>query len=371
MSNLSHTHAPQGRQAGVTLVELLVSLVLGLLLTAGIIKVFSGNRVTYEFNQSLSRIQENARFALDHIAFSTRMAGYRGCISDVAIYNNLNAPNPFRDDVENSIRGYDSNGTGDGDAYGAVAVNPTASSDENAWTQALPAELDGRVIPGSDVLVVRGISGGGMSLVSPFTNAAQMFVAPGHDFVEGEILVVSDCQKASIFQVTNINNTPSHNIVHSNDNTYTPGNAFPNWPPEQDYGLGAEVGRLEAHAFYIGEGENGVPALFQLRLALQSSTSSGFQPEELVENVETLQIRYGLDGDNDEAIDSWVSADAVADWMDVLSVELTLLARAPEEYGSETDDAVYTLGAMTFDPVDDRRLRQVFSTTIGVRNRLP
>ncbi|HZD53199.1 MAG TPA: PilW family protein [Woeseiaceae bacterium] len=359
------------RQTGVTLVELMVSLVLALLLTAGIIKVFSGNHVTYEFNQSLSRIQENARFALDHIAYDARMAGYKGCISNVKVYNNLNAPNNFRDDLQNGIQGFDANGTSDGDSYGATATNPAPSSDVNAWTPALPPELTDKVIPGSDVLVVRGVSGAGVSLASPFTNAAQIFVSPDHDFAEGEILVVSDCQKASIFQVTSVNAIPNHNIVHSKDSTQTPGNAIADWPPEQAYGLGAEAGRLQTQAFYVGQGANGAPALFQLRLARQSAKQSSFQPEELVENIETLQVRYGLDTDADEAIDNWVTADAVTDWLNVLSVELTLLARAPEEYGTDVDDVDYTLGATTFNPVDDRRLRQVFSTTISVRNRLP
>jgi hypothetical protein len=50
---------------------------------------------------------------------------------------------------------------------------------------------------------------------------------------------------------------------------------------------------------------------------------------------------------------------------------LELLARASDEYGSDVDTAVYTLVDTQFNPADDRRLRQVFSTTIGVRNRLP
>jgi type IV pilus assembly protein PilW len=366
LSEKTATHA----QRGVTLVELLVSLVLGLLLTAGIIKVFAGNRVTYEFNQSLSRIQENARFALDHIAYSARMAGYRGCISDVAIHNNLTTPNNFRDDIQNGIQGFDANGTSDGDDYAALAVYPVPSGDLNAWTPVLPPDLDDKVIPGSDVLVVRSVSGEGLSLVSPFTNASQLFVPTPHDYAIGEILVASDCQKASIFQVTNLD-AGGHNVVHSNAGGFIPGNSGPNWPPEQDYGLGAEVARLQALAFYVGRGENGSPALFQLRLQLQTATSAGFEAEELVEGIDSMQVRYGRDTDNDGAINSWVSADAVADWEEVLSVELTLLARAIEEYGTEMDDVVYNLGGTTFNPVDDRRLRQVFSTTIGVRNRLP
>ena len=51
--------------------------------------------------------------------------------------------------------------------------------------------------------------------------------------------------------------------------------------------------------------------------------------------------------------------------------EITLLARADDEYGTETDTGVYTLIDTQFNPVDDRRLRQVFSTSVGLRNRLP
>lgn len=371
MNSIHNSHAP--RQSGVTLVELMVSLVLALLLTAGMIKVFSGNRVTYEFNQSLSRIQENARFALNHISYSTRMAGYRGCISDIAVYNNLQGTSDFMDDIETGLEGYEAVGTGKGVTYTAGASTPAPS-----WSPALPTELAGEVLAGSDVLVVRGVDGDAQSLVSPFSDSSQFFIADSDAFNEGEILVATDCQKASIFQLTNITNagtspgggTAKWNLVHSNAG-FTPGNTDPTWGPEQEYGLGAQVARLQAHAFYVGEGDNG-PGLFQLRLQLQSSgTSSDFSEEELVPGIESLQVRYGIDTDADLAIDEWKSADLVTDWERVVSVEISLLARAPEEYGTDVDTAVYDLGGMKFDPVDDRRLRQVFSTAIGVRNRLP
>ena len=360
------------RQRGVTLIELMISLLLGLMLTAGMIQVFGSNRQTYEFTQGLSRIQENARFALDHMAYNTRMAGYSGCLSDVNVYNNLTTPTDFRDDLQNGLQGHNANGTAVGQAFTAAATDPAPSSDVNAWTPALPAQLNNRVIPGSDVLVVRGVGGTPHPLVSPFNNSAQLFVADPHDFVLGEILVVTDCQKASIFQLTGVTGTGfGVNLVHSNNNTYSPGNASPTWGPEQDYGLGAEVARLQTFAFYIGRGANNRPSLFQLRLQRQSDTLAGFQPEELIEGVDSMQIRYGLDVDEDGAADGWQSAETIADWSSALSVEISLLARATDEYGSETDTLVYNLGGTQFNPVDDRRLRQVFSTSVGVRNRLP
>lgn len=359
------------RQRGMTLVELMVALVLGLVLTAGIIKVFAGNRVNYAFNEGLSRIQENARFSLDHIAYNTRMAGYSGCLNDVIVYNNLATPDDFRDDIESGVQGYNANGTSVGQDYAAAAVDPAPSSNVSNWTPALPAELNNRVIPGSDVLIIRSIGGGGNALVSPFNTSAQLFIADPHDFVNGEILVVSDCQKASIFQVTLVTGVGfGVNLVHS-VGAFIPGNSGPVWGLEQDYGLGAEVARLQTYAFFVGRGANNRSALFQYRLQRQSGTVSAFAPEELVEGIDTMQVRYGIDADADGAIDSWVTADAVADWLQVLSVEVTLLGRAIEEYGTEIDQATYQVGGMRFDPVDDRRLRQVFSTTIGVRNRLP
>lgn len=359
------------RQAGVTLVELMVSLLLGLLLTAGIVQVFAGNRVTYAFNDGLSRIQENARFSLDHLAYNARMAGYSGCLSDVVIYNNLAAPDTFRDDIRNGLVGLDANGTGVGESFSADSIYPAPSGNAADWTPSLPAELVNRVIPGSDVLIVRSVAGDAHSLVTPFSDSAQIFVADPHDFVVGEILVVTDCQKASIFQLTNVTGTGfGVNLVHSNA-SFTPGNNGPTWGPEQSYGLGAEVARLRNYAFYIGRGANGRPALFQLRLQRLSGTASGFSPEELVEGIDTMQVRYGEDTDGDGGINSWTSADAVSNWSDVLSVEVTLLSRAPDEYGAEVDTAVYNVGGMQFNPVDDRRLRHVFSTSVGVRNRLP
>src|SRR5690606_35581995 len=137
------SHAFARSQKGVTLVELMISLLLGLLLTAGIIQVFAGNRVTYAFNEGLSRIQENARFSLDHIAYNARMAGYSGCLSQVAVYNNLDAVDTFRDDIENGIQGYDANGTGNGERF-VAGVDPAPSANPNAWTPALPAQLNNR-----------------------------------------------------------------------------------------------------------------------------------------------------------------------------------------------------------------------------------
>lgn len=356
------------RQTGVTLVELMISLLLGLLLTVAIVQVFIGNRVTYAFNDGLSRIQENARFALDHISFHTRMAGYQGCLADVAIYSNVNAATQFdfAVDLENGIQGHEAEDTGAGEEFvvGTGAAN---------WLPVLTAPLTGRPIAGSDVLIVRSVSSTANTLVSPFTDSEKVYVSTPNDFVEGDVLVATDCQKASIFQVTGVTAGAGANVEHTGEVSFVPGNGTATWGSEQDFGLGSEVARLELHAFYVGTGADGRPALFQLRLQTGAATTYVF--EELAQGIDTMQVRYGVDIDNDGAINRWDTADLVnagANWPNVLSVEVTLLARSTEEYGEERDTATYDLGGNTdFNPTNDRRLRQVFSTTIGLRNRLP
>jgi type IV pilus assembly protein PilW len=364
-------------ERGMSLVELMVAMALGLVLTVGMTQVYLGNRATYAFNDGLSLIQENARFAIDHVADNVRMAGFRGCLSDVAVQDNLSgAANPFRDDIANGIGGYNAKGTSTGDDYAAGATDPAPLDDADAWSPALPDELSApaRVLPGSDVLVIRNVSGTANALVSPFSDANVLDVAAPVDFLPGEILVATDCQKVSIFQVTDVQPSASGATLSHSADPFTPGNAVGAWDTNQSYGLGSEVSRLEAVAYYVGRGENGSPSLFQLRLQRTDATTSSFQPEELVEGIDTMQVRYGLDTDANRQVDTWQTADEVAaanSWGDVLSVEISLLTRASEEHGTEFDTATYNIGGVRFDPVNDRRLRQVFATTIGVRNRLP
>lgn len=64
------------QQLGLSLVELMVALVLGLVLMTGIIQVFLSSRQTYATNEAMARMQENGRFALEFISRSARLAGY-------------------------------------------------------------------------------------------------------------------------------------------------------------------------------------------------------------------------------------------------------------------------------------------------------
>lgn len=64
-------------QSGFTLVEILVGMVIGLVLIAGLATLLVGNRQTYRLQSNLSRLQESGTFAIELLARHLRMAGYR------------------------------------------------------------------------------------------------------------------------------------------------------------------------------------------------------------------------------------------------------------------------------------------------------
>ena len=64
---------------GLSLVEVMVSLVIGMIILAGIFSVYLSNSQSFRFNSQLARIQENGRFALSLLENDIRMAAYGGC----------------------------------------------------------------------------------------------------------------------------------------------------------------------------------------------------------------------------------------------------------------------------------------------------
>jgi type IV pilus assembly protein PilW len=71
------TLQPKGYQNGLTLLELLISMSLGLLLLVGIGTIYVGSNQTYRVQQDNARLQETGRYALEVIGRSLRQAGYR------------------------------------------------------------------------------------------------------------------------------------------------------------------------------------------------------------------------------------------------------------------------------------------------------
>src|SRR5690606_22126939 len=66
-----------GRMAGLSLVELMIALALGLVVSGAAIGVFLANQQTYRSTESIGRIQESARVAFELMAREVREAAGR------------------------------------------------------------------------------------------------------------------------------------------------------------------------------------------------------------------------------------------------------------------------------------------------------
>lgn len=74
------------RSKGFGLVEIMVALVLGLIVVAGIIQIFISTKATYQSQSTAARMQEDARFALSKLIQEIRMTGMYGCLKfDAAV----------------------------------------------------------------------------------------------------------------------------------------------------------------------------------------------------------------------------------------------------------------------------------------------
>ncbi len=132
VEGLNH-HFPGHGQAGLTLLELMISLSLGLLLLTGIGTIYVGSNQTYRVQEQNARIQEAGRYALDVLGRSIRQAGYWNVPVDPNSTVTVFSGNPITGTANSVTLQYD--GTGAVDCSGAVINAPnivTEAIDLNA-----------------------------------------------------------------------------------------------------------------------------------------------------------------------------------------------------------------------------------------------
>lgn len=344
MRRPTRLHAPRSIQRGLSLVEIMVAVGISAVLLTGVIQIFLSSKQTYRVLEATSRMQENGRFAIEFLGEDLRMAGYTGCYQGTAgnVETILNNPTAYNWDLTTPLEGNEWNGAG--------------------WTPGLDALIAGQVLNGTDVLVTRGLASDGINLVDPYSDSAQLFVDPaGENINDGDILMVTDCSNASMFQTTNQQAAGGKvNIVHSAAGSWVPGNSTPQM--SNSYGADSELARFESNVYYIGTGASGEPALFRQRLI----TGGVMQGQELVDGVENMQVVYGEDTDGDDIANRYVTADNIADMADVSSVRISLLLRTGDNIASQAQTYTYDGQTTT---AGDLRMRRIFTTTVKLRNR--
>jgi type IV pilus assembly protein PilW len=96
------------KQAGLSLVELMVALALSATLILGIFTVYMDSSQTARVSTSLARIQESGRIATDIVSRDTRMVGFQGCADPNDVSMRIIAKNPPTSDFfSTTLRGWE------------------------------------------------------------------------------------------------------------------------------------------------------------------------------------------------------------------------------------------------------------------------
>lgn len=372
MNRQQHNLSGKKQARGITLIELMIATVLGLVVVGGVTNVIVSTQHTYRANQGLAAIQENARTALELLAREIRESGSTPC-GDVPVANVLNSNGAndwwggnnhasWTQWRENGFIAY-ADTAAPGAPYGNAAGNrvqppaaPEPSEDDPNPPPAAPAiashAFQIRSTSGLSVTVANHSSGGGSS-----TAASQFRTDVGTTAISnGDILMVCGLEHAAAFQVSSYN--AASRLIVANKGGSNPGNCTKSLTFPVNCGIADDAPAALFHTFlpgssishaivttwYIGHNGRGGTSLYRVRI--------GRNAEEIIPDVVDMRIQV-------RATDGTLELPRAAiNWGNVNAVQLTLTLRSPERGVSTNTE-------------DEGRLIREFSTVVALRNRVP
>lgn len=351
--------------AGLSLVELMVAITIGLIILAAVSRLFVSSRSTYNLEESLARVQESGRFAMEFLAQDIRMAGYAGCSANLSGTAVGNIVDPAADATTFNP---------DGIAGFKHVCSSSCSGALTEWAPNLSSSYfpsgGGNIQPiaGSDVVIIQRADTLSTHLTgnSDPSNANVQILntaSLASSVAAGDILMVSDCKSADIFKATNTSSgsgkiTIAHSSASNTSNFLT-----------HSYENDAELMKLVTRVYFIGRRGNSTanpPALFRRELANNGSLST----YELVEGIEVMRFSYGEDTDTtgDKVPNIYRDPSSVSSWRRVMAARVGLLVKTLDNVDRDPDTRTYDIAGNTAGPYNDNVRRRAFNSTIQLRN---
>ena len=342
---------------------------LGLILIAGTITMFAGNRRSSELNSTMANLQESARFALDAIARDTRISGFQGCADINNSRLNVVAKNlPASFDFASQA------------TFGSLVSSGT-------WTPAHPLGFtpptDIPVVVGTHALILQFGEANFATLDSQMSEAGvpskigPVVVSGQTSLQAGDLAIIADCDVADLFRVTAANfsggTTALAHAASGNNGNLTKAYGSPASIAQ------ATVSPFQSNTYYVGDtgqtNDKGDPirALYLQSLPYTSANP----PVELIRGVDNMRVAFGMR--SGETLRYVTPDDSAFDASLIESVQVGLLMSSRERISDQNDTKTYMLAGQKIGPQEgsntgaqhpgDRRFRLAFNTTIKVRNR--
>ncbi len=376
------------KQAGFTMLEILVALALGVAILTAAISMQFQHRKGFKLANGKLTMQTNAKFAIELMSQSLRSAGSMGCKSGIQLM----------DGQKESVT---SSGTNYGTAFIALNNPQVAFADFRPGFEVLGYEYQGvGLVPSppvdfnfvslghynadSDMLTVSGAYGEVYPVVPDITDVAGSFnlEMSGISQVrlkQSQYGILSSCRGAKVFKVTSSNVQIGTGVIGwsggagADDNKTGVGTAD---------GLVAGGGNLELRraavtTYFIGmhpfNDSNGVPTLYQ--------DVDGVS-KRLIDGIEEIQIEYGLSSSPSirNIADRYVTADVVDAgstpdnnlWAQVVSVRVGLIMRSLDEVYENDQTQNMSLACIDYTQATktDKYARTTYCSEVSIRNRL-
>jgi type IV pilus assembly protein PilW len=346
--------ALRGAQAGLSLVELMISITIGLLITTALVTIFANSSHTQTELRLTSQQIENGRYAMDVLIQDLQVAGfygsYRKLVTPTAVPSNpcTTTVSTLNTDISVPVQAYSAA------SATAQATLPTGCTTALIQTEDLKA--------GSDVLVIRRADTKYVDVknaeVTP-TGRLYLQVNPGSFEIQAGGGVATSCSKKA-------NGSTAASITRRCQYPNSTDICSATCPVEP----GGYIRQLHVHIYYVSPcnvyasgvtkctaaADNGRPIPTLKRLELSSASgAAAFQSIAIAEGVEFMKLAFGID-DTPSAInpdtgligdgspDKYVAAPALAELPNVVTARIDLLVRNPEPSAGYVDGKTYDLG---------------------------
>jgi type IV pilus assembly protein PilW len=321
------TIARKKYQAGFSVVEVMIAMLLSMALAGGIISVFVNNSYSFKQDENIGRMQDDARFALRELAFDISMAGH---------YADLHIPDSVSYDGDLAIGTdcgpageanwiYRTTEAGTGDSLSIMAIDNATNA---AVTAAHSCFDGGELLDGTDVVAIKRVAGGEATTLSADgaylrTNGTVGVMFSGIAPTNSPLAIAEPrtdwAFRPSIYYIRQFANTPGDNI----------------------------------------------PTLCRKAL---SGAGPSMTTECLATGIENLQIEYGIDMSQDGHPNVYLTNPTLAQMQDVVAARIFLIARTIENDTRYINNKTYSISNAPDDVPGDSFHRRVFSTSVSIQN---
>lgn len=316
---------------GFSLVELLVALLLGVVLSGGMVAAFIGARQNASYEDQLARMQENGRFALRLLTRELVMAGF------FAGAPNLSAvtPEALGTDCGEGAWALDSSTPLD-----FVSDPPGGNVPVSVAGTSLDCLRSGDLRAGADILTVKRTAG------EPSLSGADLAAGLTTSSVEGWYLQLESGKPTGWIRLA-----PADLPLLASDLS-----AYSYWR--------AITKVLFIRGYSDSDNrEDGIPTL-----CMETLSGNAMAARCLVEGIEDMQYEFGIDTDSDGVPDRYSNSPTAAQLLNAITVKVHLLVRSIRAVPGWVDEKSYSLGRKVVTARRDGYLRRVFSATVLLRN---